>query len=262
MIGDQFTEFSPYTNPEKFIYLFRNLPISLEEINDIIHSQLIHPGMARELVTQDNNKDEEICETVSTILAKLQERNPIGLSLNRKPEHRVVNNCCGHSQLMAAILKNQGVPARLRCGFSLYPFKGYSCDHTVVEVLIDEQWCLIDPSQTKQSKYFRLHQVPEQVFHFGWQAWQRTRNGIDSIERYCIAPGIMAGEDSSELLRGALVRDLACIFSHEIQCWYTPNFRNVTGNDTYPMLDEIAALMSSIDENLDKLELYFNSLTI
>jgi len=258
---DYYREYSLYTDPGEYLPLYQKLPSSLEGINDIIHSQLIHPGRTPCLVTKVNEQDEQDCENVSSILAKLQERNPAGLSIDRKPRHRVVNNCCGHSQLMASILKSQGIPTRLRCGFSLYPFRGFSCDHTVIEVWINDQWLLVDPSEKSTGKLFRLHNYADK-FHFGWQSWQRVRRGIDTEDRYGIAPGYPLPKSPIEFLQTALLRDLVCQFGHEMQCWYCPPFKNTGDEETFDILDRIAELMDSPDENRSNLEEYFNMLEI
>jgi hypothetical protein len=162
---------------------------------------------------------------------------------------------------MASILKSQGVLVRLRCGFSLYPFRGFSCDHTVIEVRMDDQWLLIDPSEKSTGKYFRLYKCADN-FHFGWQSWQRVRSGIDIQDRYGIAPGYPSSKSPIEFLRTALLRDLACQFGHEMQCWYCPPFKDAGGEETFSILNRIAELMDSLDENRSNLEEYFNMLEI
>ncbi|MFX1265474.1 MAG: hypothetical protein ACFFH0_08840, partial [Promethearchaeota archaeon] len=57
VVSDQFLEFSPYTDPGEYAFLFDCLPSSLGGINDVIHAQLIHPGRASELVTEKNKTD-------------------------------------------------------------------------------------------------------------------------------------------------------------------------------------------------------------
>ena len=261
MMMNYYREYSPYTDPGEYAHLYEGLSSSLETINDVIHAQLIHPGRVSNLVTKDNENDQQTCENVSSILAKLQERNSIGLSLDRKPQHRVVNNCCGHSQLMASILQSKGIPARLRCGFSLYPFDGFSCDHTVIEVWMNDQWQLIDPSETSTGKYFKLYEHADE-FHFGWQSWQRVREGIDPKERYGVSPDFAMTVDQWEFLRAALLRDLVCQFGHEMQCWYCPPFKDIADGETFTILDRIAEFMASLYENRNKLEEYFNMLKI
>jgi len=254
-------EFSRYTDPGDYADLLVGLPTSLEDICDIIHTQLIHPGRQPGLVTKLNEEDEQTCENVSTILARLQERSPIGLSLDRRPEDRVVNNCCGYSQLMAAILKSQGTPVRLRCGFGLHFFDGYSCDHTVVEVLSDGDWKLIDPSANSKGVFFRMYEV-RKVFHFAWQGWQRVRAGEDPRERYCVVPGFPPDIDGLSFVHKALIRDMICLFGHEMQCWHCPPFRSLADDELHPALDRVAELMASPDENRDRLTEFLRTLEL
>lgn len=263
MNGDEFRGFSPYTDPGEFAFLLDGLPSSLESISDIVHAQLVHPGRAPELVTEGNRTDEETCQTVRDILATLQERNPIGLSLDRQPHHRVYVNCCGFSQLMTSILKSQAIPSRVRCGFSLYPFDGFSCDHTVLEAWIHGQWRLIDASDASTGSHFKLYDMPGDVFHFGWQAWQRVRGGFDPIDRYCVAPAwVFPNEVRWQLLHKALIRDMIALFGHEIQVFSCPPFRDMTDEEAYPTLDRIATLMASPDRNRDQIREFCEMLVI
>jgi len=237
MSGDEFRDFSHYTDPGEYAFLLDGLPSSLNGISDIVQAQLVHPGRAPELITEDNAGDEETCQTVRDILAKLQERNPIGLSLDRQPQHRVYVNCCGFAQLMTSILKSQAIPARVRCGFSLYPFEGFSCDHTVLEAWTSGQWRLIDASNARMGSHFRLDGIPGDVFHFGWQAWQRVRGGIDPVDRYCVAPGwAFSDEVRWQLLHKALIRDMIALFGQEIQVFSCPPFRDMADGEVYPRL--------------------------
>jgi hypothetical protein len=259
---DVFKEQSTYTDPGNYAFLYEGLPSSPEDISDIIHKQLIHPAAVHVQnisLTKEQMKDEKNCQTMKEILKTLQGRKPVGFSLLRKPEHRVVNNCCGHALFMASVLKNLGIPARLRCGFAPYLFDGFSCDHTIVEVWMDGRWRLMDADATNlhirnRGYNFNVYDIPYELFDFGWEAWQRVRQEEDPIERYRI-PG---GYSSLSLLHKALIRDLLAIFGQEIQVWYCPPFKDVPDERIHPTLDRIAELMERPDDNLKELKLFYD----
>jgi len=120
---------------------------------------------------------------------------------------------------------------------------------------------LIDPSETNTGKYFKLYERADK-FHFGWQSWQRVRRGIDTKDRYGIAPDYPLPKSPIEFLQTALLRDLACQFGHEMQCWYCPPFKDIGDEEAFSILDRIAELMDSLDENRINLEEYLNMLKI
>lgn len=195
MNPERFEEFSRYTDPGEFRHLYDGLPSSPEGISDVVHAQLIHPVAASILgieLTEEQKNDERSCPSMAKILGKLQERAPIGLSLDRRPEHRVVNNCRGHALFMASVLKSQGIPVRLRCGFAPYLPFDFSCDHVVLEAWICGWWKIMDADATDEFERsrgydFSVYDIPQGVFDFGCEAWQRVRQGVDPIERYGIS---------------------------------------------------------------------------
>lgn len=263
---ERFEGFSHYTDPGEFRNLYDGLPSSPEGISDVVHAQLIHPVAAQILgieLTEEQKKDERSCPSMVKILGKLQERSPIGLSLERRPEHRVVNNCRGHALFMASVLKSQEVPARLRCGFAPYLPFDFSCDHTVLEAWVGGRWRLMDADATDElvrsrGYDFSVYDMPHGVFDFGWEAWQRVRQGVDPINRYCI-PGGISGWN---FLHTALIRDMLALFGQEIQVWECPPFKDVPEGRVNSTLDRIAELMSEPDEKWGELVEYYTRLDL
>jgi len=263
---DVFKEHSAYTDPGNYAFLYEGLPSSSQDISKIIHMQLIHPAAVNVQnisLTKMQTKDEKKCQTMKIILKTLQERKPVGLSLLRKSEHRVVNNCCGHALFMASVMKSQGVSARLRCGFAPYLFDGFSCDHTVLEVWMDGRWRLMDADATNsfvrsRGYGFDVYDIPRELFDFWWEAWQRVRRGQDPVERYRI-PG---GDSGWLFLQKALIRDLLAFFGHEVQVWICPPFKNTLAVNVYSCFDRMAELMVRPDDNMKKLKLCLDILDV
>lgn len=258
---ERFKKFSRYTDPSEFRHLYDGLPSSPEGISDVVHAQLIHPVAVRILgieLTEEQKNDERNCPSMKKILGKLQERAPIGLSLDRRPEQRVVNNCRGHALFMASVLKSQGISARLRCGFAPYLSFDFSCDHTVLEAWIGGRWRLMDADATDEFVMsrgydFSVYDMPHGVFDFGWEAWLRVRRGVDPMERY----GIPGGVSGWPFLHTALIRDMLALFRQEIQVLECPPFKDIPEGGINAILDRIAELMSDPDEKWDELEEYY-----
>ena len=59
--------------------------------------------------------------------------DPAPLTVAREPAQRLVGNCRDHAVLFTSLLRQQGVPARVRVGFATYLTDRIHCDHWIVE---------------------------------------------------------------------------------------------------------------------------------
>jgi len=263
---DRFRHFSTYSDPGGYAFLYEGLPTTPEGISQIIHTQLIHPAAARATgikLTNEQERDELNLLTVTEILTKLQQRRPTGLSTDRKPDQRVVTNCRGHALIMASVLKSQGVPARLRCGFAPYLMDGFSCDHTVLEAWIDERWRLMDADATNEyvrdrGYNFDVYDMPPEMFNLAGEAWLRARQRLDPAERY----GIPDGRRGWPFLHTALIRDMLALFGQEVAVWTRPQFKSMPDEEVQPTLDRIAELTAKPDQNWDELKQLYRMIDV
>ena len=101
----------------------------------------------------------------------------------RPMENRVIGCCRDASLLLCSMLRQQGIPARLRIGFAKYIriAPGFYVDHVIVEVWDGGRWKMVDPEQSdkliKENQItFDVQDIPHDQFVIGGQAWQGIRS--------------------------------------------------------------------------------------
>ena len=189
---DFYRQFSPFTDPGEYAYLYKNLPDSLPELCKLIRSQFIHPfaelPQYREQIPKERWNEMMNYPTVKSILKGLVTYNPAGLIYNRKPEDRLVLGCPQNAILLASVLKYRGIPARVRCGHATYLIPGFHVSHTICEVwnANENRWMLVDPSTDKVD-------FSEEEFDFSNEAWLQMQKGEIDPNLYGI-PGRYTGD--------------------------------------------------------------------
>ena len=132
---DFYCQYSSYTNPGKYEYLYENLPDSLPELCKLIKSQFIHPYAElpkySEQIPKERWKEYIKYPTVKSILKGLHSYDSSGLVNNRKLEDRLILICRHNAILLASILKHRGIPTRVRAGYATYLAQGFHVNHAI-----------------------------------------------------------------------------------------------------------------------------------
>ncbi|MCU0514633.1 MAG: transglutaminase domain-containing protein [Anaerolineae bacterium] len=102
----------------------------------------------------------------------------------RPPEQRLIGCCRDAALLLCSMLRQQGIPARLRVGFAAYirTVPGFHVDHVVLELWDSGRWHLVDAEQdagliAANDIQFSVHDIPRDQFLAGGQAWLAVRDG-------------------------------------------------------------------------------------
>ena len=94
---DFYRQYSSFTDPGEYKYLYKNLPDSLPELCSLIRSQFIHPYAElpnyRDQIPKERWDESLKHPTVKSVLEGLLSHNSSGLVKDRKPEDRLV--LCG-----------------------------------------------------------------------------------------------------------------------------------------------------------------------
>jgi len=149
---DFYKQYSEFTDPGEYAYLYKNLPDSLPELCRLIRSQYINYGweldMYREQIPKERWNESAKYPTVKSALEGLLSYDSRGLVKDRKPENRLMLICRDNALLLASILKYRGIPARVRYGFAPYLIPGFHANHVICEVWNEKEnrWMLVDPS--------------------------------------------------------------------------------------------------------------------
>jgi hypothetical protein len=259
---DFYRQYSEFTDPGEYAYLYENLPDYLPELCQLIRSQFIHPYAElpryRDLIPQERWNESFRYPTVQSILEGLATYNASGLTKDRKPEDRLILGCRENAILLASILKYRGIPARVRTGHVTYLRPGFHLSHTICEVWNDHEnrWMLVDPSMVKID-------FSREEFDFSHELWLKLQNKEIDPGPYGF-PGRYSGFVS---IVGKVCPDLASILGTEYPVHHYAPILDYAFENNDQLTDEhietlnrISELMKSIDaENLSKLQDIYNS---
>ncbi len=256
---DFYKNYSKYTNPGKYDYLFEKLSDSLQDLCELIKCQFIHPvdlEPYKNLIPENRHYEDRKFPSAEKLLAGLLALDTNGLSFERKPENRLVVTCRYHSILFASILKSRGIPVRLRYGFAPYlaPGTDLHISHAICEVWNEKtkRWMYVDPDR-------KMVDFPRGEFETGNEAWIKFRNGeIEDPNKYGVPD--TWGEI---MILGTIYQDFLCVLGYEPLYWEYPVSQFLSNNistvdpQRLKVLDEIANLMNNPDKNLNELiEIY------
>ncbi len=259
---DFYRQYSSFTDPGEYEYLYENLPDSLPELCSLIKSQFIHPYAElpkyREQIPKERWNESFMYPTVKSVLEGLQSHDSSGIVNDRKPEDRLVLGCQHNAILLASILKYRGIPARVRSGHATYIIPGFHVSHTICEVWNrnDKRWMPVDPSMDKID-------LSREQFDFSNDLWIKMQNGEIDPNLY----GIPRRYTGLVSIVGKVCTDLASILGTEYPInQYAPILDYIFENDKQltsehiETLNRISELMKSIDaDNISKLQDIYNN---
>ena len=259
---DFYCQYSLFTDPGEYAYLYKNLPDSLPDLCRLIRSQFIHAyaelSEYREQIPQERWNEAINYPTVKSILEGLLSYDSSGLSLDRKPEDRLVLICRHNAILLASILKSRGIPARVRYGHATYLIPDFHTSHAVCEVWNknEKRWMLVDPSMD-------MVDFSREQFDISNEAWLQMQNGEIDPNLF----GIPSRYTGSVSIVSKVCGDLASILGSENTIYqYPPILDYAFENDKQltaehiEILNRISELMKTINaENLSKLQDIYNN---
>lgn len=248
---------SPLTDPKGHGRLFDELPISVARLCDVVQGSLLHYREGDlygvEVPPERTARDE--ARDVETLLGKLLTYSDRPLGEARPPEARLVGSCRDFALLVCSLLRHQGVPARVRFGFSLYFTPTLGCDHVVTEYWDQRsaRWVLVDPQQDALHREmnklaFDPHDVPRDWFLSAGRTWQLARGGLIDARRF----GYDRDLTGLWVVQQYLVHDLAALNKLELligDLWglgYVAPGSEPT-DDEAALLDEAARLTQADD---------------
>jgi hypothetical protein len=259
---DFYRQYSEFTDPGEYAYLYKNLPDSLPALCSLIKSQFIHPyeelPKYREQIPQERWNESFKYPTVKSILEGLLSYDSSGIVNDRKPEDRLVLGCNHNAILLASILKYRGIPARVRYGHATYIIPGFHTSHTICEVWNedDKRWMLVDPSMV-------MIDFSREKFDISNDLWLKMQKGEIDPNLY----GIPRRYSGLVSIVGKVCTDLASILGTEYPInKYAPILDYAFDDDNQipaehiETLNRISELMKSINtENLSKLNEIYNN---
>ena len=255
---EYYAQHSIITDPGEHSDLLVGLPADIPCLVRTVQGILIHP-LAVQLyhVNLSPRQREEIyLRSVAQMLGRLREFDVAPLTTRREPAQRLVGNCRDHAVLFAALLRHQGIPARVRVGFARYFPSDKNEDHWITEYWDNKRtrWVLVDPQlDAVQCEAYKIDFDPLDVrfydhFYTGGQAWQLCRSGQANSYQFGFKRWKGWG-----YIRGSLLHDLDALNKVELLAmdWWgeflTKSERDVTAEER-ALLDRLAALTTEVDD--------------
>lgn len=260
-LPDFYRQYSSFTDPGEYEYLYEDLPESLTELCILIKSQIIHPfselPQYRTQIPQERWNEYFNYPTVQSILEGLVSHDSSGFVSDRKLEDKLVLGCNQNAILLASILKYRGIPARVRSGHAAYIIPGFHVSHTICEVWNknEKRWMLVDPSMD-------MIDFSRENFDLSNELWFELQKGEIDPNLY----GIPRRYTGLVSIVGKICTDLASLLGTEYPInQYAPILdyifeNNQLTNEQIELLNNICELMSSNNaENLSKLREIYDS---
>lgn len=256
-----YKQYSSFTDPGKYEYLYKNLPDSLPELCRLIKSQFIHPfselPQYRDQIPEERwNEWLSSYPTVQSIMKGLLTYDSRGFVNDRKPEDRLVLGCREYAILLASVLKYRGIPSRIRVGHAPYLEAGLHLSHAICEVWNDteKRWMLVDPGMN-------MIDFNREQFDFSNEVWLKMQKGDINPNLY-IAPPNITGLVS---ILGKISLDLSSLLGTEFTyTQYAPMLDYCLNNNQLTakqieILNKICKLMNTLDaKNLSELQGIYN----
>jgi hypothetical protein len=177
---------SPMTDPGTQATLLSDLPSDVTELCRIVGNLLIHGECLPQYGLRESDFPMISRETlpVATRLAQVRGVDDRSLLIPRDPLKRSIATCRDYAVMLCAMLRAQGVAARVRCGFASYLDLGRWEDHWVCERWLGEErrWAAADAQlDAVLRREFRVAfdhtDLPRTAFIPAGEAWLKCRSG-------------------------------------------------------------------------------------
>ena len=230
-----------------------DVPSDLDALREVVQGLLLHRDFAPlyGVVGDAIRIDEQNLRSTAEVLTRVLELSDEPITVTRRPIDRVLCICRHFTLVHTALLRAQGVPARVRCVFTNYfdPTKWY--DHWITERSDGARWVRDDPQVDElQAKTINLdfdpYDQPPGKFLTGSEAWIAARAG--EVDATLFGVFDMWG---LSFIAGNVISDFACLNKVELLPWdswgmMTGPFDPVT-DEAAAVLDDVAALATSDD---------------
>jgi hypothetical protein len=270
---DFYRQQSEISSPGKYEPLFENLPTDIDDLCKVIQNLLLHQfwiqeeqnyGIsAKSLMESGRNLNDEInLRSVEEILEFLIKMEDQALTTAREANKRVVGNCRDYSLLLVSMLRQQGIPARVRSGVGRYfypPEEEMLEDHFICEFWNEgeDRWQRTDP---------QIDDVQRKVLQITMDMTDLPPNQfLDAGESYIKLKSEKVKPEKIGIFefRGwpyvhyKLVSDLACVNRVEILAWEGWGIcerisDNKLSEDDEALLEKMAGILTALCTHPDR----------
>ncbi len=280
-ILNHYLETGTYTYSGLYADYFKKLPTDINELGNLICTQVIHritlhqgnTGANENLIYGDMTNypwyrlrcEDDVLSTATAMTAELFRLDKRGFTFQRAIENKIVVTCRYVSVLMSSILKAKGIPCRSRAGFAPYFNKNQSWDHWINQYWNSDanRWISFDADAffCEEDLGFNQFDIPTDKFDWSGRAWIDIRKGKVDGARFIYADGL--GTNSLKAVIRGIFYDFHSLMNNEISYKFQPSyiddkFHNLTEKD-FSEIDILANLLLDPDKNFDKLVEIWNT---
>jgi hypothetical protein len=217
---------SPMSDPGRQRGLIAALPGDVAELARIVQGWCVHDFVAESfygLKVPEQRRGDIHIRPVEAMLDCLLAMDERPLTEPRPVEKRLAIRCRHYALLHIAALREKGVPARMRGGFSAYFNPPYFEDHWITEYWNDDRsrWVLVDPQlddiwMQKLGGSLDPLDLKRDQFIVSAEAWKMCRDGRADPKMFGIGVGDLRG---LWFVASSLIRDLAALNKAELLPW-------------------------------------------
>ena len=235
------------TDPGPFSELLTACPAGAVDIVPTVQGLVLHSffvGPRNVQPPAGSGGDVEV-RAISEMVRRMLDRDAGPLAEARPPERRFIGVCSHYALMACSIMRQHGVPSRLRVGFATYFGPDLYPDHWLCEYWDGQTWRLADAELDADTREqngitFKPWDVPRDRFFTAGQAWLGVRAGELDPEMFGIS-----GLVGLWFIAGSVVRDLAALNKHEMLPWdYWGTARGFSSEA--PLSDEASAQIDAI----------------
>jgi len=248
---------------------FRALPRELASLCEMVQGVLIHRDIAPWLygiTLTEAQRDDGHLRPIAQMLTRIYQLDSRPLTNARDVAHRLPSVCRHFSLMLSAILQDQGIPARPRCGFGAYFTPGKFEDHWVCEYwnADESRWILVDAQlDAIQRKALNIDfnplDTPRNKFIIAGDAWQMCRSGLADPGAFGLTHVHLQG---LWFIAGNVVRDLASLNKMELLPWDVWGLMDMNDDaitdEKKKFLDHVAALTLAGEDKFGEVRAIYN----
>ena len=244
---------SAYSDPGRYAPLLDALSTNLPALTAVVRNVVVHYRAGGVEFTGDRLAEID-SRWIDRLLATDQGRFPVPLAEPRPPAERVAGCCRDFTLLTVAALRQHGVPARSRIGFSGYFSPDFHHDHVVVDYWNGERWVFADAELKPDQLWpFDTCDLPRLVgaapagtppFATAAQVWTAYRRGEIDVEQYGVTPELPFR--GASFVRCYVVQELAHRQRDELLLWDGWGAMEDDGDPS--LIDGIAGLLLAADD--------------
>lgn len=191
---DFFRTHSPMTDPGKHSKRLAAVPKEPADMVKCVQGLLMHGGLCW-LYKHEPSKDQlggDEIHRVEAMLDRVIGMDDRPLVAPRPLNKRLIGNCRTFAVLLTSMMREKGIPARVRAGFATYTWgRGKFENHWICEYhdSASRRWIKVDPQIDEKQRGlmkigFNTLDMPEGAFLVGGAGWRDCSEGKTKPEDY------------------------------------------------------------------------------